>query len=80
MAKTEVAVRDKPGELAGPASEPNLLTVIAAAVADPRIDVEKMERLCWRCTRRSPPSSGGSTSSPLSPGFRPASRRSRNRA
>ena len=45
MSKTEIAVRDKPGELTGPASEPNLLTVIAAAVADPRIDVEKMERL-----------------------------------
>ena len=38
-------VLDKPGELAAPTSETNLLGVIAAAVADPRIDVEKMERL-----------------------------------
>ena len=44
MSETKVAVLDKPGELA-PVSEPNLLSVIAAAVADPRIDVEKMERL-----------------------------------
>lgn len=44
MDKTEIAVVDKPGALA-PTSEPDLLTVIAAAVADPRIDVEKMERL-----------------------------------
>ena len=45
MSKTEVTVQDQPAELAGPASETNLLGVIAAAVADPRIDVEKMERL-----------------------------------
>ena len=38
-------VRDKPGDLTGPVREPDLLSVIAAAVADPRIDVEKMERL-----------------------------------
>ena len=44
MSETTVAVLDKPGELV-PVSEPNLLSVIAAAVADPRIDVEKMERL-----------------------------------